>query len=220
MRDGLVPCLALRLPETIKYHAGLSFFIESFGERGASCLLARRRSPGPHLVLSSRHLPLPSSRSAALATGQGARTGLLLQRAKVNVVERATQLHGLCVRCGHRVHSGALSWIAPQGWVKRRAEATSFQEQLSQVSPPSPKPRCIRGQRAAQKPRRQPRASLTALPRRPWPRPRRRRPPWWGGTPSLTRRRRRARRRSRHQLCQGSGIRSTRFWAPISRARR
>ena len=115
MRDGLVPCLALRLPETIKYHAGLSFFIESFGERGASCLLARRRSPGPHLVLSSRHLPLPSSRSAALATGQGARTGLLLQRAKVNVVERATQLHGLCVRCGHRVHSGALSWIAPQG---------------------------------------------------------------------------------------------------------
>ena len=115
MRDGLVPCLALRLPETIKYHAGLSFFIESFGERGASCPLARRRSPGPHLVLSSRHLPLPSSRSAALATGQGARTGLLLQRAKVNVVERATQLHGLCVRCGHRVHSGALSWIAPQG---------------------------------------------------------------------------------------------------------
>ena len=84
--------------------------LESFGERGASW-------SAPGTVSYTPSFPLPSSRSAALATGQGAGTSLLLQRAKVNVVERATQLHGPCVRCGHRVHSGRAQLDCSSGWV-------------------------------------------------------------------------------------------------------
>ena len=119
MRDGLVPSLALKLPETITYYACLSFFTgELWGKRRE---LTARLSPVRtwycliHAIFSTafiekrgaRHWPGRSHRSPA-AAGQS-QCGV--------VVERATQLHGPCVRCGHRVHSGRAQLDCSSGWV-------------------------------------------------------------------------------------------------------